>query len=189
MVALGDSLTAGYMLKPSDAFPEQLERALAAKGHAVEIANAGVSGDTSAAGLDRLDWSVPDGTEVVILELGANDALRGIDPGLTRRALEDIIVRLKARKIEVLLAGMSAPENWGASYSDAFNQIYVDLAKKHGLVLYPFFLEGVALKPDLNLEDGLHPTAKGIGEIVTRIMPRVEEVLSRVEVQRKSSGE
>lgn len=189
MVALGDSLTAGYMLKPADAFPAQLQRALSAKGHTVDIANAGVSGDTSAAGRERLEWSVPPGTEAVILELGANDALRGIDPELTRRSLEDIVVRLKARGIEILLAGMSAPENWGANYSDAFNRIYAGLAEKHGLVLYPFFLDGVALKPELNLEDGLHPTAKGVGEIVTRIVPKVEELLTRVEAQRMSTAQ
>jgi acyl-CoA thioesterase-1 len=184
IVAFGDSLTAGYMLRPADAFPDQLQKALTAKGHDVTIANAGVSGDTSAAGLARLAWSVPEGTEAVILELGANDALRGVDPELTRTSLERIVGALKARNIEILLAGMSSPENWGADYSDAFNAIYRDMAKAHGLVFYPFFLEGVALKPDLNLADGLHPTAKGIAIIVERILPKAEELIARVAARR-----
>lgn len=185
IVAFGDSLTAGYMLRPSEAFPAQLQKALAAKGHAVEIANAGVSGDTTAGGVARLAWSIPENTEAVILELGANDALRGVDPALTAASLERIVTTLKARNIDILLAGMSSPENWGKDYADAFNAMYRDLAEKHALVFYPFFLEGVALKPDLNLPDGLHPTGKGIGIIVERILPKAEELIERVKARRQ----
>jgi acyl-CoA thioesterase-1 len=184
IVAFGDSLTAGYMLKPNDAFPAQLARALTDAGYTVEIANAGVSGDTTGAGLQRFDWSVPEGTEAVILELGANDALRGIAPDLVRKTLEALIAKLKARNIEVLLAGMSSPENWGKDYADEFNAIYTDLAQKNGLILYPFFLEGVALKPDLNLADGLHPTPEGVAVIVKRILPSVEQLIARVKSRR-----
>lgn len=187
IVAFGDSLTAGYMLPPKDAFPVQLEAALKAKGFDVVIANAGVSGDTSAGGVARLDWSVPEDTEAVILELGANDALRGVDPDLTRQSLERIITALKARNIEILLAGMSSPENWGKDFADSFNAIYRDLAVKYDLVLYPFFLEGIALKPEFNLADGLHPTGKGVGMIVERILPKTEELLQRVTARRAAS--
>lgn len=189
IVAFGDSLTAGYQLKSSEAFPAQLETALEKKGHVVDIANAGVSGDTSAAGLARLDWSIADDTEAVILELGANDALRGVDPAETRRALETMIERLKSRGIEVLLAGMSSPENWGKDYADAFNAMYRELATKHNLVFYPFFLDGVALKPELNLPDGLHPTAEGISLIVERILPSAEELVARVKARRLARAE
>ena len=144
MVALGDSLMAGYQLPESAAFPAQLQKALRANGVAVEIANAGVSGDTSSGGLARLDWSVPDGTDAVILELGANDMLRGIDPKVTRAALDEIISRLKGRGIAVLLCGMLAPPNLGPDYARAFDAIYPELAAKHGVTLYPFFLDGVA---------------------------------------------
>jgi acyl-CoA thioesterase-1 len=184
IVAFGDSLTAGYMLQPSEAFPVQLAAALEAKGHSVEIANGGVSGDTTAAGLQRFDWAIADGTEAVIVELGANDALRGIDPGETRANLDKILAKLGERKIPVLLAGMSAPKNWGKDYEARFATIYSDLAEKHGALLYPFFLEGVALDAKLNLQDGLHPTAKGIGEIVNRILPKVEELIERARARR-----
>lgn len=184
IVAFGDSLTAGYGLKASDAFPEQLAAALKAKGHDVEIANAGVSGDTAAAGLERFDWAVPDGTDAVILELGANDALRGIDPAKTRANLDRILTKLRARNIEVLLAGMLAPRNLGKEYERKFASIYTDLAEKHGALLYPFFLDGVALDPKLNLDDGLHPTGKGVGIIVERILPKVEELIARVHDRR-----
>ena len=180
IVALGDSLTAGYQLPAQDAFPVQLERALKAKGVAVEIANAGVSGDTSSGGLARLDWSVPDGTDAVILELGANDMLRAVDPKVTREALTEIVRRLKARGIEVLLCGMLAPRNLGPDYTQAFDSIYPDLAAAHGLLLYRFFLDGIAADAKLNQGDGLHPTAEGVAKIVTGILPKVEELAARV---------
>jgi acyl-CoA thioesterase I len=184
IVALGDSLTAGYGLPQSAAFPVVLERALKARGHNVEIANAGVSGDTASGGLERLDWSVPDGADGVILELGANDMLRGLDPAATRRALDAIVTRLKARGIPVLLAGMYASRNLGPDYVQRFDAIYRDLAAEHGLVLYPFFLEGVVGQRQLNLPDGLHPTAKGVETIVERILPSVESFLARASASR-----
>ncbi|ANY81801.1 arylesterase [Microvirga ossetica] len=180
LVALGDSLSAGYNLPQEAAFPTVLERALKAKGYKVEVANAGVSGDTSSGGLDRLDWSVPDGTDGVILELGANDMLRGLDPVGTRKNLETIVERLKSRNIPVLLAGMVASRNLGPAYVQKFDSIYPDIAKTHDLVLYPFFLDGVAGDRSLNLPDGLHPTAKGVEIIVERILPSVESFLARL---------
>jgi acyl-CoA thioesterase-1 len=187
IVVLGDSLTAGYMLSEKDAFPAQLERKLRAAGVAVEIVNAGVSGDTTAAGLARLEWAVPEGTDAVILELGANDALRGLDPGKARRNLQSIISRLRSRNIDVLLAGMLAPGNLGEGYATAFNAIFPDLAKEHDLVLYPFFLQGVAMRQNLNLGDGIHPNAKGVAAIVDGILPKVEELIARVEARRKQA--
>jgi acyl-CoA thioesterase I len=178
IVALGDSLTAGYGLPADQAFPIKLQAALAAKGIATEIANAGVSGDTASGGLARLDWSVPDGTDAVILELGANDALRGIDPKVTRAALEAALARLQARHIPVLLCGMLAPRNMGSDYATAFDGIYPDLAAKYGAVLYPFFLEGVATQPKLNQRDGLHPTAAGVDVIVEKILPSVQRLVA-----------
>jgi acyl-CoA thioesterase-1 len=180
IVALGDSLTAGYGLPQNAAFPVVLERALRARGHNVEVINAGVSGDTAAGGLDRLDWSVSDGTDAVILELGANDMLRGLDPAATRRSLEAIVTRLEARGIPVMLAGMYASRNLGPDYVQRFDAIYRDIAGRHGLVLYPFFLEGVAGERGLNLPDGLHPTAQGVETIVARILPTVETFLTRL---------
>jgi acyl-CoA thioesterase-1 len=179
LVALGDSLSAGYNLPQEAAFPVALERALKAKGYRVEVANAGVSGDTSSGGLDRLDWSVPDGTDGVILELGANDMLRGLDPAGTRKNVEAIVERLKSRNIPVMLAGMYASRNLGPEYVQKFDSIYPDIAKKHDLVLYPFFLDGVAGDRSLNLPDGMHPTAKGVEIIVERILPSVESFLAR----------
>jgi acyl-CoA thioesterase-1 len=180
VVALGDSLTAGFQLRGSAAFPVQLERALKAKGFAVEVANAGVSGDTSSGGLARLDWSVPDGTDAVILELGANDMLRGVDPKVTRDALAEIVRRLKARHIEVLLCGMLAAPNLGADYGRAFDAIYPELAAANDLLLYPFFLDGIVADRKLNIGDGLHPTGEGVAKIVSGILPKVEAVLARV---------
>lgn len=177
IVALGDSLTAGYRLPPDAAFPAVLQRALRERGFAVEIENAGVSGDTTAGGRERLDWSVPDGTQGVILELGANDALRGLDPALARAALDDMLGRLKARGIKVLLAGMRAPPNNGPEYARAFDAIFPELAARHGVPLYPFFLDGVAGNPALNLDDGIHPTRAGVEEIVRRMLPVVEAFL------------
>lgn len=158
IVALGDSLTAGYGLAADAAFPARLEKALAAKGLSVTIANAGVSGDTASGGLARLDWSVPDGTEAVIVALGANDMLRGVDPQVTRKALEEILRRLRARRIEVLLAGMRAAPNLGADYGREFEAIYSDLARSYDLLLYPFFLDGVAA--DFELQSARWPASE-----------------------------
>jgi len=179
IVALGDSLSAGYGLPASAAFPARLERALRAKGLKVSVNNAGVSGDTASDGLARLDWSVPEGTDVVILELGANDALRGIDPAVTRKALQAIVQRLKQRNIRVLLCGMLAPRNLGADYGRAFDAIFPELAAAEGVPLYPFFLDGVATDPKLNLPDGMHPTMAGVDVIVARILPKVLALITR----------
>ncbi|MBB3809040.1 arylesterase [Pseudochelatococcus contaminans] len=180
IVALGDSLTAGYSLPQTAAFPVVLEAALKARGHYVTIANAGVSGDTASGGLARLDWSVPDGTQAVILELGANDMLRGVDPAVTEKALDTIITRLKERGIAVLLAGMFAAPNLGQDYANRFESIYTNLASKHDLVLYPFFLDGVTGNAPLVLPDGLHPSAAGVEVIVERILPTVERFIAGV---------
>jgi acyl-CoA thioesterase-1 len=186
IVALGDSLTAGYQLPGSAAFPVQLERALKAKDIAVEVINAGVSGDTSAGGLARLDWSVPEGTDAVILELGANDMLRGLDPAAARSALAEIVRRLKARRIEVLLCGMRSAPNLGPDYGRAFDAIYPELAAANDLILYPFFLDGVMGDRAMMQADGLHPTAEGVAKIVTGILPKVEALIARVRAQPKS---
>jgi acyl-CoA thioesterase-1 len=183
IVVLGDSLTAGYGLPADAAFPARLEQALKGKGLAVEVANAGVSGDTASGGLARLDWSVPEGTDAVIVELGANDMLRGIDPKVTRTALEEIVRRLVARRIAVLIAGMWATPNLGPDYGRDFEAIYADLAAKNGLLLYPFFLEGVAADARLNQRDGTHPNAAGVDAIVKRILPKVEELVAQVRQQ------
>ncbi len=184
LVMLGDSLTAGYGLPGPAAFPAQLQKALKSNGIDVDMINAGVSGDTSSGGRDRLDWSVPEGTEAVIVELGANDALRGIDPKITREALSDILTRLKARKIAVLLCGMLAPPNYGSDYAARFNTIYPDLSKSFGVPLYPFFLEGVASDAKLNQTDGLHPTEEGVDVIVKNILPTVQAFLGALPGQR-----
>lgn len=180
IVVLGDSLSAGFGLAANEALPARLERALKARGVAAAVENAGVSGDTASGGLSRLDWSVPDGTDAVILELGANDALRGIDPKATRAALEAIIRRLKERRIAVLLVGMLAPRNLGPDYVRAFDAIYPELAAAHDLILYPFILEGVAGIATLNLSDGLHPTAAGVDVMVKGLLPKVEELIARL---------
>jgi acyl-CoA thioesterase-1 len=180
IVALGDSLTAGNGLPAHDAFPAKLEQALRGKGLAVEIVNAGVSGDTAANGLARLDWSVPAGTQGVIVELGANDMLRGVDPKVTRQALDGIVRRLTERKIVVLLAGMKAAPNLGADYGTQFEAIYADVAARYDALLYPFFLDGVAGQTKLNLRDGMHPSAAGIDRIVSGILPKAEELIARV---------
>src|SRR5580692_780942 len=184
MVVLGDSLSAGLGLSGPAAFPARLQKALKDKGIEVDMINAGVSGDTSSGGRDRLDWSVPEGTEAVIVELGANDALRGTDPKVTREALSDIVTRLKARRIAVLLCGMVAPPNYGSDYAARFNTIYPDLSKSFGVPLYPFFLEGVAADARLNQADGMHPTAQGVDVIVKNILPTVQAFLGALSGQR-----
>ena len=178
IVAFGDSLTAGLGLPQEEAFPTRLQKALVAKGVSVEIVNAGVSGDTASAGLARLDWSVPDGTDAVILALGANDMLRGIDPAITRQSLEAAIQKLQARKIKVLLIGMKAAPNLGTDYAAKFNAIYPDLAAAYKIPLYPFFLDGVAADRTLNQNDGMHPNAKGVEIIVERMLPTVEKFVN-----------
>jgi len=184
MVVLGDSLSAGYGLPAAASFPVRLQKALDAKGIKVDIINAGVSGDTASGGRDRVDWSVPEGTDAVILELGANDALRGTDPAVTRAALSDIITKLKSRKIAVLLCGMLAPPNYGSDYAAKFNAIYPDLSKSLGVPLYPFFLDGVAADAKLNQADGMHPTADGVDIVVKNILPTVEAFVGALSGQR-----
>ena len=183
IVILGDSLSAGYQLAQGEGFPERLQAALKDEGLDVDIIGAGVSGDTTSGGLSRLDWSVPDGTDGVILELGANDALRGLPPKTTRENLDKMITLLKERGIEVLLAGMLAPPNMGETYEKEFNAIFPELSEKHNLLLYPFFLDGVLTKPELLLADGIHPNAKGVNVMTYRILPTV---VSFVEVIRPS---
>jgi acyl-CoA thioesterase I len=184
LVALGDSLSAGYQLPAAKAFPVQLEAALKARGHNVSVINAGVSGDTTAAGLDRLAWAVPPEADAVIVELGANDALRGLDPTQARANLDKILTALAADKRDLLVAGMRAPANMPPTYRDTFDRIFPELATKHSALLYPFFLEKVALQPKLNLADGIHPTAEGVALIVEDILPKVEELLARVTARR-----
>ncbi len=184
IVAFGDSLTAGLGLSADDAFPAKLETALREKGMDVAITNAGVSGDTTTGGLARLDWTLGGPVDGVILELGANDALRGIDPAIARAALDEITTRLKAREISILLTGMLAPPNMGPEYGAEFNAIYPELSQAHNILLYPFFLDGVAGSPRLNQPDGLHPTAEGIDMIVARILPSVEKLIAEIEAQR-----
>lgn len=178
IVGLGDSLMAGYQLDAGQSFPEKLEAALKARGHDVVIVNAGVSGDTSAGGLSRLDWSVPDDTDMVILELGANDMLRGIAPEVTDKNLTAMIERLNQRNIDVVLAGMVAAPNLGADYAAQFNPIFPKLAARYDVPLYPFFLEGVAAERALLLEDGMHPNAAGVDRMVENFLPLIEGVLA-----------
>ncbi|MGD9478892.1 arylesterase [Shinella sp. G-2] len=180
LVGFGDSLMAGYQLPAADAFPVKLEKALRDKGHDVEIANAGVSGDTSSGGLARLDWSIPEGTDGVILELGANDALRGIAPEETEKNLDAMLTRLRERGIAVLLAGMMAPPNMGADYAERFNGIYKRLADKHGVPLYPFFLDGVVTHANLQIEDGMHPNPEGVDVMVRSFLPAAEAFLASI---------
>jgi acyl-CoA thioesterase I len=177
IVALGDSLTAGFGLPPGQAFPEVLEKALQAKGYDADVANAGVSGDTAADGLARYDWAVPEGTDALIVELGANDMLRGLDPAAAKAALAAILTRAKAAHLTTLLAGMRAAPNMGADYQSRFDAIYPDLAKQFGVALYPFFLDGIAADPRLNQKDGMHPTREGVERIVANILPAVEGLL------------
>lgn len=181
IVAFGDSLTAGLGLAPGEAYPDRLQEALRAAGRDVSIANAGVSGDTASAAQARVDWSVPEGTDGVILVLGGNDILRGIDPAVTRKALSAILARLQERGIPVLLAGMRAPANLGAEYAKAFDAIYPDLARDYDVVFMPFFLEGVATDPRFNQSDGIHPSEAGVAAIVRNLLPYAAELIERVE--------
>ena len=180
IVAFGDSLTAGLGLPEQESFPSQLEQALRKRGQDVKVINAGVSGDTAAAGLSRLDWAIPDDASAVIIELGANDALQGLDPAATKATLEKIITGVKSRGLPILLAGMEAPRNLGKDYVVQFRAIYADLAKRYDLVFYPFFLDGVVLDDKYMQDDGLHPNAQGVARIVELILPKVEELLTRV---------
>jgi acyl-CoA thioesterase-1 len=177
ILAFGDSLVHGYGLAADESFPIQLERALEREGHRVQVLNGGNSGDTTAAGLARLDWALADRPDLAIVELGANDGLRGIDPGETYRNLDAIVKRLKAEGIAVLLAGMLAPRNLGADYVEAFDAVFPRLAEVHGVALYPFFLDGVAMRPELNQADGLHPNAAGVALMVERILPSVVRLI------------
>ena len=185
LVGLGDSLMAGYQLPPGDGFPAKLEAALKEKGVDVVVSDAGVSGDTTSGGLSRVDWSVPDGTDGVILELGANDALRGIPPEDSEKNLDQIISKLQARNIPILLAGMLAPPNMGADYAARFNPIYQRLADKYHLAFYPFFLDGVAAQSTLQLEDGMHPNPQGVDVMVKRIQPVVEGFIATIGAKQK----
>jgi acyl-CoA thioesterase-1 len=182
LVGLGDSLMAGYELAPEEAFPARLEKLLKDKGIDVTITNAGVSGDTSADGLARIDWSVPDGTQGVILELGANDALRGLSPDETRHNIEAAIQRLKARNIPVLLVGILAPPNMGSDYAEKFNPIYADLARQYDLPLYPFFLDGVMMKAGAQLADGMHPNPEGTKIMAEKFLGTAEAFLKMVKM-------
>lgn len=188
IVGFGDSLMAGYLLPGNAGFPQQLETALHEKGFNVTVENAGVSGDTTTGGLSRIDWSVPDGTDLVILELGANDALRGISPEITEKNLDTMITRLKERDIDIILAGMLAPPNMGQDYADKFNPIYPRLAQKHQIALYPFFLDGVATQKDFLLEDGMHPNEKGVRVIVSKFLPLIEKTLDALQKTGTSNG-
>jgi len=180
IIGFGDSLMAGYQLDNDQSFPAILEKTLRARGYEVKIANAGVSGDTTATGLARLDWSIDEGADLVILELGANDMLRGIDPALTEQNLDMILQNLTQRKIPVLLVGMKSAPNMGAAQAYAFDAIYPKLAQKYQIPLYPFFLDGVAANLDLLLPDGMHPNEKGVAIMVNRFLPIMEETLKRL---------
>lgn len=180
LLALGDSLTAGYGLQPSDAFPVKLEAALRARGHDVKVINAGVAGDTALDGASRVDWSLSDEVDAVIVEFGANDALRGLPVPQAEQALDQLLGKLAQRNLPVLLAGMRAPPNLGPEYQAAFDGMYRRLAEKHRTLLYPFFLDGVAAEVKLNQADGMHPNPAGVDVIVQRILPDVERLLGQV---------
>lgn len=183
IVVLGDSLTAGYGLAPQASFPAQLEDALQRHQHRVRVINAGVSGDTTAGGLARLDWALADHPDLMIIELGANDALRGLSPDQTRQNLNSLLYRLQEKGVPVLLTGMKAPRNLGEEYYTNFDRIYPELALQHSLAFYPFFLEGVAGEVGLNQADGIHPNGAGVDVIVRKIRPFVEETLKRIKNQ------
>lgn len=177
ILVFGDSLTAGFGLPPEASFPARLEAKLREAGIAARVVNAGVSGDTTAGGLARLDWALADKPDLVILELGANDALRGIDPGTVRANLDKMIAKVQASGAKLLLAGMRAPPNWGEEYQDKFDRIYPELARARDVPLYPFFLDGVAMNPELNQPDGLHPNEHGVAIVIDRIAPVVEQLI------------
>lgn len=181
LMVLGDSLTAGYGLPEKEALPVKLQAALKESGISAIVINAGVSGDTTAGGLSRIDWALADKPTHALVELGANDALRGIDPRTTRSNLDALVAKLQAAGVKVMLAGMYAPPNWGKEYETDFRSIYPDLAKKYGVSLYPFFLDGVAAQRDLNQPDGIHPNEKGVAIIVERILPSVRRLLGAKE--------
>ncbi len=184
ILAFGDSLTAGYLLPPDKSFPAQLQASLREKGYQVRVLNSGVSGDTASEGLARLDWSLNEKVDGAIVEFGGNDALRGIDPALTQRSLDEILKNLKERQIEILFAGMEAPRNWGRDYDDAFRAMFPQLAEKYSTLFYPFFLKDVATVRSLNLSDGLHPTPEGVAIIVRNILPEVEKLIARIREKR-----
>jgi len=186
VAALGDSLTAGQGVAPGKSFTDQLQAALRAKGHDVEIVNAGVSGDTAADGLERYDWSVPKDVDALIVELGANDMLRGVEPAVTKKSLDAILAKLKERNIAVLLCGMRAAPNMGTEFADAFDTLYDELAKKYDVVFYPFFLDGVAAQAKLAQRDGIHPNAAGVDMIVANILSKAEELIARLRAKRGS---
>ena len=180
ILAFGDSLTAGFGLPDADGFVPQLQSALADKGIAARVINAGVSGDTTAGGLARLDWALGDDPQLVIVELGANDGLRGLDPRTTAANLDGILAKLESQKRAILLAGMKAPRNLGTEYTTAFDAIYPDLAARHNVMLYPFFLDGVATDPQLNQEDGIHPNAAGVKVVVGHMLPYVLKAIDGI---------
>jgi acyl-CoA thioesterase I len=180
ILAFGDSLTAGYQIPPDKSFPAQLQAALREKGYPVRVVNSGVSGDTAADGLARLEWSLDGRVDGAIVEFGANDALRGIDPKLTERSLSAILKALKDRNIALLVAGMEAPRNWGQEYDDAFRAIYPRLAAQYGALFYPFMLKDVATVRSLNLHDGMHPTPEGVAVIVRNVLPEAEKLIARI---------
>ena len=184
IVAFGDSLTAGYGLAEAESFPVKLETALRGRGHDVTVINAGVSGDTIEEGLARLDWSVPENADAVIVELGANNALRGMDPSAAGEALDALVGRVRDHKLEVLVTGMEASRSLGHVYVETFGSMFPKVAEKHGALLYDFFLDGVALDPALNQPDGIHPNARGVDVIVERILPKVEELIAKVKAKK-----
>ncbi|WP_366553382.1 arylesterase [Aquibaculum sediminis] len=188
LMAFGDSLVHGYGLDPDDVFPQQLEAALRDQGHEVEVINAGNSGDTTAAGLARIDWALADEPDAILVVLGANDGLRGLDPSETRRNLSGLLERLEEEELPTLFTGMLAPRNLGSDYAAEFDALFPRLAKAHDVVFYPFFLDGVVAEPALNQGDGIHPNAEGVAEIVARILPSVEELLSEVNDQAEAES-
>ncbi len=185
ILAFGDSLTAGYGLDDlGNAFPAQLEKALNAKGYNVRILPGGISGDTTTGGLNRIDWSLSEKPDAVIVELGGNDGLRAVDPAVSEKSLDGLVARIRKDDIPVLVAGMLAPPNLGRDYADRFGAIFPRVAKKHDALLYPFFLDGVAGDMSLNQADRIHPNPKGVKVIVEKILPSVEKLISQVQKKR-----
>lgn len=180
LVAFGDSLTHGYGLPQDQGFVPQLERWLKDQGQDVQVINMGVSGDTTAGGRARLSWALADGADALILELGGNDLLRGIDPAASRENLDAMLTELGGQGVPVLLAGLEAPLNYGSDFKQAFDSMYPDLAEAHGAVLYPSFVEGV-VNAEMTQADGIHPNEKGVAKIVEGIGPKVLELLARAQ--------